>query len=171
MFRVPCYPMISKTESGQVWKEILGSGSGSGIRWALPVLHSSLDCLVSFAQKLIWWSRNCLVHNCTIFFCSLDNGNIEIVHTIIKNRSVRWQLFFSLQVSEFLSSPIFLNSSLSKTFAETLKEGVRSFVPYFDWQIRHWPRILSNLPNYLNFKWQLNSILWQRVMTKIWMQH
>ena len=29
--------MISKTESGRVSKEILGSGSGSGTRWALAV--------------------------------------------------------------------------------------------------------------------------------------
>ena len=37
MFRVTRYPMISKTESGRVSKEIPGSGSGSGTRWALAV--------------------------------------------------------------------------------------------------------------------------------------
>ena len=36
MFRVTRYPMISKTESGRVSKEIPGSGSGSGTPWALP---------------------------------------------------------------------------------------------------------------------------------------
>ena len=35
MFRVTRYPMISKTESGRVLREISGSGSGSGTRWAL----------------------------------------------------------------------------------------------------------------------------------------
>ena len=35
MFRVTRYPMISKTESGRVSKEIPGSGSGSGTRWTL----------------------------------------------------------------------------------------------------------------------------------------
>ena len=35
MFRVTRYPMISKTESGRVLKEIRGSGSGLGTRWAL----------------------------------------------------------------------------------------------------------------------------------------
>ena len=35
MFWVTRYPMISKTESGRVSKEIPGSGSGSGTRWAL----------------------------------------------------------------------------------------------------------------------------------------
>ena len=37
MFRVTRYPMISKTESGRVAKEIPGSGSGSGTRWALVI--------------------------------------------------------------------------------------------------------------------------------------
>jgi len=35
MFRVTRYPMISKTESGRVSKEIPGSRSGSGTCWAL----------------------------------------------------------------------------------------------------------------------------------------
>ena len=35
MFRVTRYPMIFKTESGRVSKEIPGSGSGSGTHWAL----------------------------------------------------------------------------------------------------------------------------------------
>ena len=39
MFRVTNYPMISKTESGLVSKEIPGSGSGSGTRWALFLLE------------------------------------------------------------------------------------------------------------------------------------
>ena len=39
MFWVTHYPMISKTESGRVSKEILGSGSGSGTRWALVTWH------------------------------------------------------------------------------------------------------------------------------------
>ena len=30
--------MIFKTESGRVSKEILGIGSGSGTRWALPLI-------------------------------------------------------------------------------------------------------------------------------------
>ena len=38
MFRVTRYPMISKTESGQVSKEIPGSGSGSGTRWTLVII-------------------------------------------------------------------------------------------------------------------------------------
>ena len=37
MFQVIRYPMISKIESGRVSKEIPGSGSGSGTRWALEV--------------------------------------------------------------------------------------------------------------------------------------
>ena len=37
MFWVTHYLMISKTELGRVSKEILGSGSGSGTRWALAV--------------------------------------------------------------------------------------------------------------------------------------
>ena len=37
MFQVTRYPMISKIESGRVSKEILGSGSSSGTRWALEV--------------------------------------------------------------------------------------------------------------------------------------
>ena len=41
MFRVTCYPMISKTESGRVSKEIPGSGSGSGTRWALAPAFST----------------------------------------------------------------------------------------------------------------------------------
>ena len=35
MFRVTCYLMIFKTESGWVSNEIPGIGSGSGTRWAL----------------------------------------------------------------------------------------------------------------------------------------
>ena len=38
MFRVTRYPMISKTESGRVSKEMPGSGSGSGTRWALLLM-------------------------------------------------------------------------------------------------------------------------------------
>ena len=43
MFRVTRYPMISKTESGRVSKEIPGSGSGSGTRWALMLVPSKMS--------------------------------------------------------------------------------------------------------------------------------
>ena len=43
MSRVTRYPMISKTESGRVSKEIPGSGSGSGTRWALVIGASMIN--------------------------------------------------------------------------------------------------------------------------------
>ena len=63
MFRVTRYLIISKTESGRVSKEIPGSGSGSGTRWALysfrgfPGVGSWQECgeytFFSFEQIII----------------------------------------------------------------------------------------------------------------------
>ena len=55
MFRVTRYPMISKTESGRVSKEIPGSGSGSGTRWALVLAHFQLH---SFPGRLLHLAPN-----------------------------------------------------------------------------------------------------------------
>ena len=55
MFQVTRYPMISKTESGRVSKEIAGSGSGSGTRWALGI-----------EPYLRWWSPG-------LIFCDDDS--------------------------------------------------------------------------------------------------
>ena len=56
MFRITRYPMIPKTESDRVSKEISGSGSGSGTRWALQLmgkrLTNSLACLLHGIQSI-----------------------------------------------------------------------------------------------------------------------
>ena len=57
MFRVTRYPMISKTESGRVSKEIPGSGSGSGTRWALLIDPS--DTYISMCRRMSERTQTC----------------------------------------------------------------------------------------------------------------
>ena len=56
MFQVTRYPMISKTESGRK-KEIPGSGSGSGTRWALVVIPTLRAGVFLRVQMVDGWYK------------------------------------------------------------------------------------------------------------------
>ena len=57
--------MISKTESGGVSKEIPGSGSGSGTRWALAVDCSHLKSFSALSTTIVEGAerRRCFLIN------------------------------------------------------------------------------------------------------------
>ena len=68
-FRVTRYPLISKTESGRVSKEILGSGSGSGTRWALevngkPFQVYGLESTNMNKNQFFFFSRDTFMEGC-----------------------------------------------------------------------------------------------------------
>ena len=84
MFWVTYYPMISKTKSGRVSKELPGSGSGSGTRWALhpdllviqqhplfqitPVLNTGL----SLFEPLHLYQKQSLAKLAAVIRCSAE---------------------------------------------------------------------------------------------------
>ena len=94
MFRVTRYPMISKTESGQVWQEIPGSGSGSGTRLALlvsrPQNQKSRNC------GLVIYYRN---HKIMAKFCFFK--------VLYIRHGGRYELFWLIQVKRTPSEMLY----------------------------------------------------------------